>query len=188
MTMAFGNKFASVYGAADNGVWFDALADLTRKDIQDGFLTMIRDTQGLKTGRESWPPNAREFRAYCVKRLEDFGLPHAHVAYRQVKEAGYMSNMYCDHAAVYQTAVWVGYEKLTDHRGNKDEFYFNQYKTTYELLCNAVMRGLDLPARRMFSWVRESVEPGLSDLSSQAIREAIIDLGLTLQQSERANG
>ena len=74
MTMAFGNKFTSVYGRADNGVWLDALADLTQRDIQEGFMKMLRDTESVKAGDSVWPPNAKEFRVYCFRRLEDFGL------------------------------------------------------------------------------------------------------------------
>ena len=108
--------------------------------------------------------------------LGAYGLFTARVAYQKVQEAKPISRMYCDHAAVYQAAVWVGYDKLAGY-----DDYFPLYKTVYNTLCTAVMGGLELPPRRIGVWEKGKVGAPLEDCSPAAVQQAIIKLAIFLK-------
>ena len=59
--------------------WYEALKDLTSDDLNYGFKKMlVTITDEERKRREAWPPNVKEFRMYCERRLQDFDLPQIH--------------------------------------------------------------------------------------------------------------
>lgn len=185
MTAAFGHKFIKTYGTEDTGVWYEALSDLTQKALEKGFKKMLHDVENIKPGQDVWPPNAKEFRAYCLMHREEFGLPATQNAFLQVMDARYMETMYVEHTAVYIAALYVGYNKLTSLYA---ENYYSDYQLAYDILCQAIMNGLVLPNCRACRWDKENCPPALEPLSEETIKQAIIELAdqLTIRNYSHA--
>lgn len=140
LTTAFGYKFLKNFGEKDNGVWFEALKDLTREDLEYGFKRAIRLTTTEEREKfESWPPNVKEFRMYCERRLQDFNLPEPHIAFAQAKNNNYTKNQYWSHPLI----------KLATHQLRKKDSYihdedYDLFKKAYNSLCQQFMRGIGL--------------------------------------------
>lgn len=183
MTAAFGHKFTKTYGTEDTGVWYEALSDLTQKAVEKGFKKMLHDVENIKPGQDVWPPNVKEFRAYCLLHQEAFGLPTIQNAFLQVMDAKYMENMYVDHPVVYYAALLVGYEKLTQVEAEK---FYSEYQCVYELFSAAIINGLSFPCGTVFAWNAEKSQFALRAMTAETIQKAIINLAqrLTIRKSQ----
>ena len=58
MGRIYGHRWASQYGAADDGTWAAALADLAEDELFAGLRACALSGDG-------WPPTLPEFRALC---------------------------------------------------------------------------------------------------------------------------
>lgn len=137
LTKAFGYKFLKNFGEKDNGIWLEALKDLTREDLEYGFKRALKITTVEEREKfEAWPPNVKEFRMYCERRLNDFGLPEVHIAFAEVQNNNYLSNKHWSHPIV----------KIATRQFNKSNSYVNDtdyplFKKIYDSLCQRFMRG-----------------------------------------------
>lgn len=138
MTQAYGHKFVSNFGQKDNGVWFEALRDLTRCDLSYGFFKLMRNMSVLEqTTHEAWPPNLKEFRSYCVRQYSDFGLLKPSQAFREVEDNRYSTCALWSHPLVVHVAEVVGALDHYEHLRKVNDTFIE----LYEFLCWRYMRG-----------------------------------------------
>ncbi len=138
LTKAFGYKFLKNFGEQDNGVWLEALKDLKREDLEYGFKRVIRlVTQEEREKYEAWPPNVKEFRMYCERRFEDFGLPRAHVAFAEAQNNERITNEFWTHPLVRVAAFQLKKKTM----GSIDDENYPNFKKIYSALCYRFMRG-----------------------------------------------
>jgi hypothetical protein len=145
MTEAFGNRFITNFGEKDHGVWLHALSDLTRDDLQYGFNKALKTfTKEEREKGVSWPPNVKEFRMHCERRLKDFGLPEAHAAFEEAKTNSYLSRHVWTHPLVCLTYKKLD-RKAEDFIADTDYAAFTKI---YAELCQHFMRGeaMQVPA------------------------------------------
>lgn len=137
MTSAFGFKFVKSFGERDTGVWFEALKDLSKRELAYGFRKTLRDTSDVDSrGKGAWPPNVKEFRAHCKSWLSDLGIPSVHTAFRE-----YASAVYCTHPVFSHAIVGVLAERMgeVDERVNRGAMFLRfqaEYKNTITELLN----------------------------------------------------
>ncbi len=137
LTKAFGYKFLRNFGEKDNGIWFEVLKDLTREDLEYGFKRAIRiTTEEEREKFEAWPPNVKEFRMYCERRLKDFGLPQPHAAFAEAQNNNYTRSKYWSHPLVKQAT-----KQLNKPDGCVDSVDYPIFKKIYNFLCQRFMRG-----------------------------------------------
>ncbi|WP_231365774.1 MULTISPECIES: hypothetical protein [unclassified Thioalkalivibrio] len=75
--MAFGHRWTSQYGEADDGTWLHRLRDLTPQQVAAGI-------EATETSGEDWPPTLPAFRARCLgRRGAEFGLDYTPEVYRK---------------------------------------------------------------------------------------------------------
>ncbi len=145
LTKAFGYKFLRNFGEKDNGIWLEALKDLSREDLEYGFKRAIKTTTDEEREKyEAWPPNVKEFRLYCERRLKDFGLPEPHAAFEEAQNNNYMGNPFWSHPLV----------KMAAKQLNKSDHYvvstdYPVFRKIYDFLCQRFMRGEGLCLSRL---------------------------------------
>lgn len=94
-----------------------------------------------RQSKEAWPPNAKEFRLYCERRFEDYGLPPAHKAYYEIENNRWLSYPLWSHPLVCLAASLIeGEEEGSD--------CYQTFCDLYASLTERYMRGepLKLPA------------------------------------------
>lgn len=138
MTRAYGHKFVSHFGNQDNGIWFEVLADLTKDDLTYGFFKSMRSLNCTElTNHESWPPNVKEFRSFCIRQLSDFGLVKPSLAFKEVENNRYITWVEWSHPIAYHAAEqvnWLGYHD------NPHQLY-EDFIAVYKNDCDCYMRG-----------------------------------------------
>ncbi len=113
------------------------MKDLSREDLEYGFKRAIRTTTAEEREKyESWPPNVKEFRMYCERRLKDFGLPETHAAFSEAKNNNYTSSQYWSHPLVKMATQQL--KKSDNYVDNAD---YPVFKKIYDFLCQRFMRG-----------------------------------------------
>ncbi|OGO92829.1 MAG: hypothetical protein A3F10_04870 [Coxiella sp. RIFCSPHIGHO2_12_FULL_42_15] len=138
MTRAYGYKFINNFGEKDNGIWYEALKDLTSDDLNYGFKKMlVTITDEERKRREAWPPNVKEFRMYCERRLQDFDLPEVHEAFREAQNNNYLSRPYWSHPLVLVAKKRLN-KKPNDYVMDED---YRSFAVIYRDLCQRFMRG-----------------------------------------------
>jgi hypothetical protein len=139
---AFGNKFTNTYGSKVNNIWFHGLKHLTVADLRFGFRRMLDHiSDHERESGEAWPPNLKEFRMFCEKRPEDFQLPSAGKAFREVENNYYLKNKVWSHPIVAQSAV-----SISERAENRAQAY-QQFKLKYDALCEAHMHDVVMGAQ-----------------------------------------
>lgn len=78
MSEIYGHRWTSAYGEEPVGGWEVALTGVTPAMVKTGLARMAADPR-----YQAWPPAALEFRALCLPRSEDLGLPQEHDAFAQ---------------------------------------------------------------------------------------------------------
>lgn len=78
MAEIYGHRWTSAYGETPAQGWEIALRGISPERIKQGLELMAADRK-----YHDWPPAALEFRALCLPRGEDFGLPSADEAFAQ---------------------------------------------------------------------------------------------------------
>lgn len=111
MTEIYGHAWTSSYGEAPVPGWETALRGISPERIKQGLERMAADQRYLK-----WPPAALEFRALCLPRAEDFGLPSEDEAFAQA-----IGNRSEKHPAVVFTLRSMGDEAFQMRREKTDE-------------------------------------------------------------------
>ena len=138
LTKAFGYKFIQNFGEKDNGIWLDVLKDLTPDDLAYGFERMLKTTtKDEREKREAWPPNVKEFRMHCERRLEDFNLPAPHTAFAEAKSNSYLSTPNWTHPLIQLANQQL--KKKPDHFIRNDDY--GVFSKIYGSLCQRFMRG-----------------------------------------------
>ena len=74
----YGHKWESAFGSEPSEGWDAALHDIEPQMIKHGLMNLAESTK-----HRDWPPSALEFRALCLPRGEDMGLPTEAEALRQ---------------------------------------------------------------------------------------------------------
>ena len=74
----YGHKWESAFGSEPTEGWGAALHGVEPQMIKQGLINLSDDAK-----HRDWPPSALEFRALCLPRGEDMGLPTEAEALRQ---------------------------------------------------------------------------------------------------------
>jgi hypothetical protein len=121
MTRAFGHRFVHCYGLKDEGVWLRALRDLAPQDINFGFNRVLESfSDKERETHEVWPPNVKEFKTYCERKLSDYGLPDVNRAFIEYEKNEWRSNHHWSHEVVEEAARRFKPDPLA-HRGENCE-------------------------------------------------------------------
>lgn len=138
MAKAYGYKFINNFGEKDTGIWFEALKDLTSDDLDYGFKKMlVTITDEERKKHEAWPPNVKEFRMYCERRLKDFDLPEVHEAFSEAQNNNYLSRPYWSHPLVLTAKNRLN-KRPNDYVMDED---YRSFSAIYRDLCQKFMRG-----------------------------------------------
>lgn len=138
LTKAFGYKFLRNFGEKDNGIWREALKDLTREDLEYGFKRAIKMTTAEEREKfEAWPPNVKEFRMFCQRRFKDFDLPEVHYAFIEAKNNNYLSKPYWSHPIIFMAKNQLN-KKCEEYVEDED---YPAFSKVYSSLCQRFMRG-----------------------------------------------
>ncbi len=141
MTKAYGYKFVRNYGEKDNGIWFDGLKNLTAEDLVYGFRKALSTTNEEERSKgEAWPPNLKELRMFCERRLKDFGLPTAGKAFDEIEVSRHLSNPHWSHPIVRRAMQFIDANRFDGNR----YYLFREFKEVYEEFCQHYMRGAGL--------------------------------------------
>jgi hypothetical protein len=101
MTGLYAHKWTSAYGTEPTPEWRMVASNCTAEMIKRGLDRCV-------TEFESWPPNPLEFRALCLPRAEDFGLPSEQEAFAQI-----VGNVKERHPSVVLTMRTMGSDLFT---------------------------------------------------------------------------
>lgn len=137
LTDIYGARFVNVYGDKDSGVWYQALNDLTEKDLAFGLHTMMRDARF-----ETWPPNCTQFRHLCCKSPDRSGLPSVHEAFKEARQNYHLSRPIWSHPAIKFTVKHLGVDVVNAARS---DYAFRVFQEVYEDLSARVARGFKVP-------------------------------------------
>ena len=103
MTEIYGLRFTSSYGASPSETWAKGLAGMTGQQIAIGLSRCI-------SGDHAWPPTLPEFKALCMPRPEDLGIPPLEDAWREAVGIACqtISRERCSHAVVWHAYCEAG--------------------------------------------------------------------------------
>jgi hypothetical protein len=86
LTKAYGHKFINSFGETDNGVWYEALKDLSPAELAYGLKRVLTSfSESELATKQAWPPNVKEFRMHCELKLRDYGIPGSSKAFDEVE-------------------------------------------------------------------------------------------------------
>ena len=137
MTKAFGYKFINNYGDRDNGIWYTVLRDLTRADLAYGFwkvLFTVSEDELLK--KKVWPPNVKEFRMFCERQFEDYGLVAVQKAFREMENSRWTVMPMWSHPLVCLASSLV-----KDDEDVSRGIIYERFKKIYSELADKFMCG-----------------------------------------------
>lgn len=122
MGKAYGPKWFSQYGNADDGSWWQLLRHIDPDVI--GRAILVAETSG-----NAWPPSKPEFIALCRAEM---GIPDVSAAYRAANHCRWI------HEVVYETARRIGVYEVR-HRTEKQ--MLPEFERTYAKVCTEWMTG-----------------------------------------------
>ena len=139
LTQAFGHKFLSNFGDRDNGVWFEALKNLTKVEVSQGFDNLLKTiTPEEREKKQAWPPNVKEFYLYCLDAFKDQGVPSIQEAYHQCQQNLSLKMHNWHHPAIFYAMLCFGPTAI------KDDFWCKKitlFKTSYLLMSQLFLEG-----------------------------------------------
>ncbi|MDQ7965529.1 hypothetical protein RDI61_15955 [Pseudomonas plecoglossicida] len=127
MTQTYGHKWTSAFGeeAKADHAWAKILGGLNGQQIANGLRRMIEvASANAGTGKESWPPDATEFRAMC---LHVPGLPPIAQAWTEALMGKY------SHEAVRVAAEATGTFDLRSAK-HSDKALFQHFERNYAIV------------------------------------------------------
>ncbi|MEE9942790.1 MAG: hypothetical protein PBV00_00325 [Pseudomonas asiatica] len=127
MTQTYGHKWTSSFGEVPKAdhAWAKILGGLTGQQIANGLRRMIEvAAANAGTGKESWPPDATEFRAMC---LHVQGLPAVDQAWTEALMGKY------SHEAVKVAAEATGTFDLRSAK-HSDKALFQRFERNYAIV------------------------------------------------------
>lgn len=127
MTQTYGHKWTSNFGDAPKAdhAWAKILGGLSGQQIANGLRRMIEvAASNAGTGKESWPPDATEFRAMC---LHVPGLPPVDRAWHEALLGKY------SHEAVRVAAEATGTFDLRQAKST-DKALFQRFERNYAIV------------------------------------------------------
>ncbi|KPM67587.1 hypothetical protein HB13667_05960 [Pseudomonas putida] len=127
MTQTYGHKWTSSFGEVPKAdhAWAKILGGLTGQQIANGLRRMIEvAAANAGTGKESWPPDATEFRAMC---LHVQGLPAVDQAWTEALMGKY------SHEAVRVAAEATGTFDLRSAK-HSDKALFQRFERNYAIV------------------------------------------------------
>ena len=140
MSQIYGPIFINRFGANDNGIWFEALKDLTPKALESGMERLGKLTNNGKFA--DFPPNCFQFRAVCLGFYEDLKLPKAGDAYREIKNRNYLRDCLWSHPVIKFIASQLPQNFLEI----RDEMTaYALFEHIYEEVCDLLKQGHVLP-------------------------------------------
>ena len=140
MSQIYGPIFINRFGANDNGIWFEALKDLTPKALESGMERLGKLTNNGKFA--DFPPNCFQFLAVCLSFYEDLKLPKAGDAYQEIKNRDYLRDRQWSHPIIGFIASRLpkNFLKIRD-----EKTAYALFKRIYEEVCNLRKQGHELP-------------------------------------------
>lgn len=138
MTQTYGHKWTSNYGDAPKAdhAWAKILGGLTGNQIANGLHRMI-ELATENTGKESWPPDATEFRSMC---LHVPGLPPIDRAWHEALLGKY------SHEAVRVAAEATGTFDLREAKST-DKALFQRFERNYAIVQRRAQNAQPLDGR-----------------------------------------
>lgn len=127
MTQTYGHKWTSSFGEVPKAdhAWAKILGGLTGQQIANGLRRMIEvAAANAGTGKESWPPDATEFRAMC---LHVPGLPPIDQAWTEALMGKY------SHEAVKVAAEATGTFDLRSAK-HSDKALYQRFERNYAIV------------------------------------------------------
>ena len=127
MTQTYGHKWTSSFGEVPKAdhAWAKILGGLTGQQIANGLRRMIEvAAANAGTGKESWPPDATEFRAMC---LHVQGLPTVDQAWTEALMGKY------SHEAVKVAAEATSTFDLRSAK-HSDKALFQRFERNYAIV------------------------------------------------------
>ena len=119
-----------LFGVKDSGVWLEALSDFAPEDLSYGFKKVLKSiSEKERDNGECWPPNVKEFRMLCERRLSDYGLPDVHRAFNEYEKNEWRPNPQWTHPLVAEAAKHFKPDP-ENHRG----ILFSGFSAIYEAL------------------------------------------------------
>jgi hypothetical protein len=137
LTDIYGARFVNVYGDRDSGVWYQALNDLTEKELAFGLHTMMRDVRF-----ETWPPNCTQFRHLCCKNPDRESLPTVHQAFKEARQNYHFTRPVWSHPVIKFTVKQVGLDVVNAAR---TDMAFAVFKDVYDKVSMRVAHGFKVP-------------------------------------------
>jgi hypothetical protein len=140
LTKIYGQLFLTKHGVKDNGIWLEALKDLTPKALESG-LMRLNNLAGKGKFAE-YPPNCLQFKALCLAFYEELNVPKASDAYREIINSAYKNKKAWSHEMV----------EFIAHR-LPDEFFkleqeaqaYAVFKSIYNQIFDLVKQGHAIP-------------------------------------------
>lgn len=173
MTRIYGHKWISAFGDRDDGTWLRGLRGLGPEELAHGLRKCC-------LSGHAWPPSLPQFRALCMPVMEDFGLPGADQAYREVTDAlGHWEEHQWSHPAVFHAAQEVGGWNMANLPESRSRTLFER---AYEIVTRRVLEG-----ERFSAPVPQGLPKKVSVRSSrETARRHIERIGRLLQARSRA--
>lgn len=140
MSQIYGPIFINRFGANDNGIWFEALKDLTPKALESGMERLGKLTNNGKFA--DFPPNCFQFRAVCLGFYEDLKLPKAGDAYREIKNRNYLRDCLWSHPVIKFIASKLP-RNFLEIRDEKTAYAL--FKKVFDEVCDLRKQGYELP-------------------------------------------
>ena len=140
MSQIYGPIFINRFGANDNGIWFEALKDLTPKALESGMERLGKLTNNGKFA--DFPPNCFQFRAVCLGFYEDLKLPKAGDAYREIKNRNYLRDCLWSHPVIKFIASKLP-QNFLEIRDEKTAYAL--FERVYEEVCDLLKQGHEVP-------------------------------------------
>ena len=121
-------KWEDKFGLEPTTVWINAMSRLSIEMIEMGFQRLSRDKRFL-----TWPPGPLEFRALCLPRGEDLGLPSFEAAFGQATGR----NTWKHPAVAYAIRLLVDQFAFRQAKAEKAEAMFQEvWGKTLEFVIN----------------------------------------------------
>ncbi|UMY63914.1 hypothetical protein [Pseudomonas sp. LS.1a] len=138
MTQTYGHKWTSNFGDAPKAdhAWAKILGGLSGLQIANGLRRMI-ELAAANTGKESWPPDATEFRAMC---LHVPGLPPVDQAWTEALMGKY------SHEAVRVAAEATGTFDLRSAK-HSDKALYQRFERNYAIVQRRAQNAQPLDGR-----------------------------------------
>lgn len=168
LTKIYGQLFVKQYGTHDNGTWLEVLKTLTPKALESG-MERIRNLSGNGKFAE-YPPNCLQFKALCQAFYDDLNLPSASIAYREIRNSVYKSDLNWSHSLIAYVA-----HKLPENFFliEQEHVAYSIFKTIYHQVCDLLKQGHELPRVASTFSIKKTKNPEMARAYLSQIKQYI---------------